>query len=401
MLYALKIAFRYLTANRAQTGLLIAGVAVGVFVFVFMSALIGGLAVLLIDRTVGDIAHVSISPEARDPYVISAPVGAVLGAVQKSTDQREVLRTAAAFRPLLMADPDVAVMAEEISGNGFIIKGEAIKPVVFTGVENDQVSAIADIKGSLIAGSDRLSLSTVVLGAGLADSLGLSVGKTVKVRSDRGIEATMTVGGIFKLGVSLADDRSAYISIRAARVLFDLAEGVTKIELKLNDLMKAPEVADRLAAATGLEVTPWQKSNQQLLDGLSAQKRSGDLIKAFALVTIVIGVASALLLSTYRRRPEIGIMRAMGASRGFVVGVFVVQGALIGLLGGLIGAGLGWLALSPFPPPELTAGGGLPVDVRLGAYDSAILLTTIGAILASIWPARAAAKIDPVEVIGQ
>ena len=132
MFYALKIAFRYLTANRAQTGLLIAGVAVGVFVFVFMSALIGGLAVLLIDRTVGDIAHISITPKARDPYVLSASAGSLV-AVQKSTEQRELLRTAAAFRPLLLADPDVAVVAEEITGNGFMVKGQAIDSVARAG----------------------------------------------------------------------------------------------------------------------------------------------------------------------------------------------------------------------------------------------------------------------------
>jgi len=94
-------------------------------------------------------------------------------------------------------------------------------------------------------------------------------------------------------------------------------------------------------------------------------------------------------------------MRAFGASRGFVVLVFVVQGALIGILGGLIGAGLGYLALSPFPVPENAQPGGLPVDVRQGAYGLAIALTAIGAILASILPARAAARVDPVSVIGQ
>jgi lipoprotein-releasing system permease protein len=94
-------------------------------------------------------------------------------------------------------------------------------------------------------------------------------------------------------------------------------------------------------------------------------------------------------------------MRAMGAGRGFVIFVFVTQGALIGILGGLIGAGLGYAALSPFPVPELAPPGGLPVDVRQGAYGLAISLTAIGAILASILPARSAARVDPVSVIGQ
>ena len=119
-----------------------------------------------------------------------------------------------------------------------------------------------------------------------------------------------------------------------------------------------------------------------------------------ALVTIVIGIASALLLSTYRRQSEIGIMRAMGATRRFVVLVFVIQGALIGLSGGLIGAGLGYISLLPFPLPEATASGGLPVDVRQGAYGLAIALTLVGAVLASIGPAFSASRVDPVTVIG-
>jgi lipoprotein-releasing system permease protein len=115
----------------------------------------------------------------------------------------------------------------------------------------------------------------------------------------------------------------------------------------------------------------------------------------------VIGVASALLLSTYRRRPEIGIMRAMGAGQTFILTVFILQGTLIGLMGGIIGAGLGFLTLSPFPPPSAISPGSLPIDVSQGAYGLAVALTTIGAILASILPARSAARLDPVEVIGQ
>lgn len=91
----------------------------------------------------------------------------------------------------------------------------------------------------------------------------------------------------------------------------------------------------------------------------------------------------------------------MGASRWFVTLVFIVQGALIGILGGLLGVGLGYAALSPFPPPELTSAAGLPVDVRQGAYGLALLLTAVAAIVASILPSRAAARVEPVTVISQ
>ena len=119
------------------------------------------------------------------------------------------------------------------------------------------------------------------------------------------------------------------------------------------------------------------------------------------MVSIIIGVASALLLSTYRRRPEIGIMRAMGASRGFVVLVFVLQGGLVGVMGALLGAGIGYAALLPFPSSDNFRAGVLPMDITKGSYGLAIVLTVIGAVLASILPARAAARVDPVTAIGQ
>jgi lipoprotein-releasing system permease protein len=81
--------------------------------------------------------------------------------------------------------------------------------------------------------------------------------------------------------------------------------------------------------------------------------------------------------------------------------VFVAQGALIGLMGGLFGAGIGYLVLLAFPSREAIGSGGLPIDVAQGAYGTAILLTTLGAVLASVLPARSAARVDPVTAIGQ
>lgn len=400
MLYGLKIAMRYLTANKAQTGLLIAGVAVGVFVFVFMSALIGGLAEYLIDRTVGNIAHVTVSAPARDARILISGNG-ILAVEQKSTGQQPLLRTAEAFLPGIADLEGVKATSQQIVGNGFAVRGQVTSPVSVDGIEAGKLSAIADIASALVSGKSNLDNGTVLIGKTLAEDLGVGIGQVVRLKSDRNIEHALVVGGIFSLGVEGLDRRTAFVSLSAARTLFDVPQGITRIEIKLDDLNEADTIARRIAAETGLDATPWTEGNSQLLDGLRAQASSGNLIKAFALITIIIGVASALLLSTYRRRSEIGIMRAMGASRFFVVLVFVIQGALIGIIGGLVGAGLGYLALSPFPVPELAPPGGLPVDVRQGAYGLAIVLTALGAILASILPARAAARVDPVSVIGQ
>ena len=402
MPFVLKVAFRYLTANKSQTALLISGVAVGVFVFVFMSALIGGLAVFLVQRTVGDISHVTIEAPERDADAIALDGDTrQLLVRQRSSSQRELLRTADAFLPVIEAMPEVEAFSSQIVGNGFMIRGQIRSAVSVTGVEPDKVSAIANLESRLTDGRVELTGSTIVLGQKLADDLGVRVGQVVRLQSDRGIERPFLVGGLFSVGVEALDRRAAFVTISAARTLFEIPQGLSRIEVKLKDLYQADQVAKRIAADTGLDATPWTANNAQLLDGLRAQASSGNLIKAFALITIVIGVASALSLSTYRRRPEIGIMRAMGAKRGFVTLVFILQGALIGIIGGLLGAGLGFAALSPFPVPELAPPGGLPVDVRLGAYDLAFALTVLAATLASILPSRSAARVEPATVISQ
>ncbi len=229
----------------------------------------------------------------------------------------------------------------------------------------------------------------------------LLLGQSVRLESSNGIEVVLTVTGIYQMGQGGFDRRTAYVSLGTARTLFAMQQGVTRIEIKLTDLYAADTIAPQIKAMTGLNAVSWTVDGAQLLEALAAQAQTGYFLKGFALLTIVIGVASALLLSTYRRRPEIGIMRAMGASQGFVVLVFVMQGALVGLAGGLFGAAIGYLALLPFPGVNNFRSGVLPMDINQGSYGLAILLTLIGAILASIWPARVAARVDPVEAIGQ
>lgn len=401
MLYALKIATRYLTASKAQTALLVAGVAVGVFIFIFMSALIGGLAEFILSRTVGDISHITIEAEGADPAILIAPDGQVLGVIEKGRTRTATLADAETWVPLIAAVPGVIAVSPQISGAGFLTRGAQVAQVGVTGVEPGRESAILNLDGYMVEGTARLGSGLVVLGQTLADDLSLRLGQTVRLQSSAGVASVLTLSGIYKTGNGMLDRSGVYVSLSTARTLFALPQGVTRIEIKLADLNAADATALRIRALTGLDAVPWTDGAEQLMEALNAQAQTGYFLKTFALITIVIGVASALLLSTYRRRPEIGIMRAMGAGRGFVIFVFVTQGALIGLMGGLTGAGLGYLALLPFPSREAFKSGTLPLDITQGSYGLAILLTVIGAILASILPARSAARVDPVTAIGQ
>lgn len=404
MLYALKIATRYLTASKAQTALLIFGVATGVFIFIFMSALIGGLAEFIMARTAGDMAHVTIEAAVVEPGLLLPEAGrAVLLVQQKNRDGAAVLKDTAALLPMIEALPGVMAVSSQINGSGFLTRGGQVTQVSIGGLEPGKESAIANLAGYVIEGSANLAAGGVLLGKTLADDMGLRLVQTVRLRSTAGIESLLTITGIYEMGSGGPDRRQAYVSLSTARSLFAMPQGVTRVEIKLDDLYAADVLAPRIKALTGLDARSWTEQAAQLLDALQAQAQTGYLLKSFAMVTIIIGIASALLLSTYRRRPEIGIMRAMGAGRGFVMVVFVAQGALIGLMGGLFGAAAGYGVLLAFPGRDSFAPGqsGLPIDIAQGAYGLAIVLTTVGAIAASILPARAAARLDPVTAIGQ
>ena len=402
MRFDLKVALRYLLANRLQSALLIGGVAVAVTVFTFNAALINGLAEFQIDRVVGSSSHVTIEPAKLLPKVVPAPAGTErLVATQRALERREQIKQWRSVERVIETLPGVTGVSYNINGTGLVTRGQQTLPVSLKGVEPARLAAIAPIDRNLVAGEARLGLNDVLIGRKLAEDLGIRIGQPIFVTSNQGRERTLTVRGLYSTGVDSLDARVAYVNIDTARVMFDLPEGLTEIEIKLADIYAARAVAKQLADTTGLEVTAWMDKNQRLREALEGQGSSGNIIKMFTLITIVVGVASALLLTTFRRRPEIGIMRSFGISQRFVLSVFMLQGALIGILGSLVGCFLGWGFSSLLVQAGRSGGRALPVDPSLGQYDVALLLAAAASIAAALWPARAASRIDPVEAISQ
>lgn len=401
-MFAFTVARRYLFSNPSQTALLIAGVALGVTAFVFITALIQGLAIRLTDDVTANSAHVSLEPVTRVARVLPSPDADVESVAIVSTFQRRQIRAWASTIELLRSQPSVSAISPQISGSAFLVKGEAVAPVAVTAIDPSGLDAISPISTEIVSGDASLGADGILIGVRLAENLGLSAGQPVLFRTDRGVDRLLTVRGIFQTGLQSLDERVAYLSLQTARPLFLLPEGVTNIEVKLVDPARARDFAAFLTEATGLRATSWQEKNANLEGALTAQAQTGTLIQIFSLISVLIGIASALSLSANRRRGEIGIMRAFGVSKRFIAGVFVLQGLLIGVVGAGIGCLSGfalcsWLA-------TLTQSDGtmvLPIAPSEGGYVAVFLLTTLGAVLASVIPARSAARLDPLEAIQQ
>ncbi len=402
MPFELKVALRYLWSSRLQTGLILSGVGVGIVAYTFMAALINGLAVSLTDDVIGNIAHVTLEPAERRPQRVGSwPDTEVLWAEQRAAEIRPKIE---GWRPLLAdleALPEVTAVAPQVEGNGFFQRGSKVLPVGINGLVAGRESEIVDLASGLLEGDLRLGPGDVLIGVGLADELGVGIGQRLRIESERDRERSLRISGIFDVGSSNVNSRLVFVDLRTAQSLLELEGAVTGIALKIRDIYSAPALARRLGASTGLLAKDWIGENERLQQALRAQGTTGDLIKLFSLLTIVIGVASVLLLAAVRRRQEIGIMRGMGISRGSVRQIFQLQGFFIGLLGSSAGALGGWLfcqaLLALTTRPDGSAA--LPVDPALGEYGTAILLATTASTLSAILPARAAARVDPLEVI--
>ncbi|MEM1179610.1 MAG: ABC transporter permease [Acidobacteriota bacterium] len=404
MPFELKVALRYLASSRTQTLLILAGVAVGIVAYTFMAALINGLAVSLTNDVIGNIAHVNLEPLEEEPRLLGdADRFDTLLAVQKTNERRPKLP---GWRPIITrieSMDGVLSVAPEVNGNGFFQRGEKIMPVGINGLEPGRESAILDLEGGLVRGTLSLAPGDVLIGVRLADELGVTTGQPLRLTSERGRERTLIVRGLFDVGSASANERLAFVELRTAQSLLELEGNITGIALKVQDIYAAPALARELAASTGLEATDWIQENQRLQSAIRSQGSTGSLIKFFSLLTILIGVASVLLLAAVRRRAEIGIMRSMGVGRAAIRRIFQIQGLLIGLIGSCLGALGGWLfclfLLQITRRPDGTTS--FPVDPALGEYGTAIGLATLFSVVAAILPARAAAKVDPVEVIQQ
>lgn len=189
--------------------------------------------------------------------------------------------------------------------------------------------------------------------------------------------------------------------MKLAQSLLDLPGGVSNIDITVADIFDAQEVSERLQAGSGLTVESWMTTNSQLLAALRNQTVSNNLIRGFVIVIVALGISSVLVVSVVQKQKEIGILRAMGTSSNRVMGIFLLQGGLVGFVGALSGVALAWGLLQFFSSVYRT-GDGAPLfqpQLDTGIALSAALIALVVGVLAALIPARRAAKMDPVQAI--
>ena len=188
---------------------------------------------------------------------------------------------------------------------------------------------------------------------------------------------------------------------RTAQALAGLVGGVTTVDLTVTDIYAADTIADDVQAATGVQADSWIKTNAQFFTAIHAQQYSNTLIRVFVGLSVAFGIASVLVVSVIQRSKDIGILRAMGTSRGQILRVFLLQGGLLGFLGSVVGAAAGVAAVviwhAYLRQPDGSEVFPLVIEPTLFVYS--VLLAALTGVAAAAVPALRAANLDPVVAI--
>ncbi|MBZ2205687.1 ABC transporter permease [Massilia soli] len=391
------IATRFLREGKAQSTLILTGIAVGVAVIVFLTALITGLQANIINRTLGTQAHIKVQPTEESNHILAPPDGTVQLLLESKRAQRlRSINNWQQVRDVLDTLPQVMAVSPLISGPAFARRGEALQSVALVGIDPDRYLRIIPVQDDIVAGVFRIGSGDAVIGKQLAADLGMRVGDKLRLDGGQGRESVVNVAGIFALGVRELDARYVYLDMKQTQSLLNLPGAATLIDLTVDDIFDAQVIARRIARLTGLKAESWMESNAQLMNALRSQSLSTQMISVFVALSVALGIASVLSVSVVQRTREIGILRAMGTTRQQMLRVFLVQGALFGLTGSLLGALAGYGLVGAFNTfgPKLFY---IPVAPWLPMAATA--LATVTGLLAAAVPARRAASLDPVEAI--
>jgi lipoprotein-releasing system permease protein len=392
-----RIAYRFLRDGRVQTLLIISGVAVGAAVIVFITALINALQVNIVQRTLGSQAHIVVS--APDLLALAPPLPRGTQALREVDARPQRLRSINNWSGLMRVLPGlagVAAASPQVSGPAFARRGGAVRAVSVIGIEPALYRRVIPLPDDIVQGRFDVGASHILIGTRLAQDLGVRVGDKLRVQGAAGAAQVFDVAGVFSLGVRDLDQRYLYTGLKPAQALLGLSGGVTEIDLTVRDIFAAQDVAARIARLTGMKAESWMVTNSQLLNALRSQSLSSALIRLFVGLSAAFGIASVLAVSVVQRTREIGILRAMGATRARILAVFLFEGAAVGGAGSALGAAVGVAMVWVF---NHYGPGLFNVAVSPALPLQAVALATLVGVAAAALPALRAARLDPVVAI--
>ena len=411
--YELRIGWRYTRAGRTTrrngfisfiSGVSMLGIALGVAALIIVLSVMNGFQKEVRDRMLGVVSHVEV-------YAVG---GQALPDVSLTLSQAR-------------ANPEVVGAAPFIAAQALLARGEDMKGVMVRGIDPAQEPTVTDVAaGAQAAALARLVPGEfgVVLGAELAHSLGVRSGDRVTLVAPSGQVTPagvvprlkqMTVVGTFDSGHFEYDSALAMVHVDDAAKIFRL-EGPSGVRLKLRDLHQARQVADELSRSLGgdLYIRDWTRQNRTWFAAVQVEKRMMFIILTLIVAVAAFNLVSTLVMTVTDKRADIAILRTLGASPGSIMGIFVVQGAMVGVIGTLAGLALGLgvafnidvivpalerLLGANFLPKDIYLISRMPSDPQQADILPVAVIALVMAFVATLYPSWRASRVNPAEAL--
>ncbi len=386
------------------------GIALGVAALIVVLSVMNGFQAELRNRILGVASHLEIT-----------------GANNQLSDWPTLAKQ-------VKTEPKVIASAPYVMAQGMLSYGQAVQGAIVRGVLPAQEDKVADLGRHMKAGKlDDLRAGefNIVLGADLAQLLGLTVGDKVVLMAPQG-QFTPTgvvprikqfkVAGLFQIGMYEYDAGLALIHIDDAAKLYRMGDNVSGLRLKLDDLFDAPTMSAKLSQsltqksqnANAYFITDWTQQHANFFKAVQLEKRVMFIILTLIVAVAAFNIVSTLVMAVTDKRADIAIMRTFGASPRSIMSIFIVQGALIGVIGTLLGAAIGVIiALNidtiipfienlfhvQFLAKDVYYISDLPSKLEWPDVITIIVMSFVLSLLATLYPSYKASKINPAEAL--
>ena len=411
--FELLLGWRYTRAGRATrrngfisfiSGVSMLGIALGVAALIIVLSVMNGFQKEVRDRMLSVVAHVEVY----------ASDGAALPDLVKTLTQ-------------VRANPQVVGAAPFVAAQALLARGEDLKGVLVRGIDpllEPQVSDVVQAMSAKQLQALAPGSFAVLLGSELARSLGLRVGDSVTLVAPSGQITPagvvprlkqMTVAGTFDSGHYEYDSTLVLMNLQDSTRIFRL-QGPVGLRLRLKDLHQAPEVALQLSTALGsdLMVRDWTRQNRTWFAAVQVEKRMMFIILTLIVAVAAFNLVSTLVMTVTDKRADIAILRTLGASPWSIMGIFVLQGAMVGVIGTLSGLGLGLLVAfnidvivpaleqllqTSFLPREVYLISRMPSDPQQADIVPVLVIALLMAFVATLYPSWRASRVNPAEAL--
>ena len=405
-----KIAYVHLTSKIKQTFVALLGVTFGISMYIFMNSFMSGVNNTQTLLAFTSISHIHIyndGPEDNTDLVKKVYGAQVLSYIRnaKVIQYTQGIKNTAEIISLVKKQPEVLALTPQVNINIFFRNSANKINGTLSGVDVENENKIFNIAAFMISGNWndlKYDPNGVIIGSDLAGRLSLHVNDNVNVLTPDGISRTYKVIGLFKTNVTVVDKSKAYLNINSARQLLSVNQDfLTDLQVNIRDYENTVPIVQRLAPVIPYKVESWQMANQQLEAGSSLRDIIAVAVSLTILMVAGFGIYNIMNMTINEKIREIAILKAMGFSSNDVTTIFLTQAVVIGIAGGIIGLGFGFiLAVTVNHIPFKMAGlSTLPMAYQLQDYVLAFMFGLATTLIAGYLPAKNASKIDPVDII--